>query len=81
MQYNLKGRYDRIQARKLDAVLQSAHLALIHSVPNDCFSTGPLTGDPIEDLVVCPGCRAIAAIEEVLTEAQADVYSIKEVQS
>jgi hypothetical protein len=29
-----------------------------HSKPHDCFATGPLTGDPIQDLIACPGCRA-----------------------
>ena len=29
-----------------------------HQAPGDCFATGPLTGDPIKDLVLCPGCEA-----------------------
>lgn len=31
-----------------------------HSSPNDCYATGPLTGDPIRDLISCPSCEAIA---------------------
>ncbi len=27
-----------------------------HIAPDDCFATGPLTGNPIADLVACPGC-------------------------
>jgi len=45
---------------------ESARLALYHEPPSGCWATGPLTGDPIEDLVVCPGCRAIAAIDAAL---------------
>jgi len=33
-----------------------------HSAPHDCYATGPLTGDPVMDLVVCPGCRLAAAL-------------------
>lgn len=29
-----------------------------HHAPEDCFSTGPMTGDNIQDLVTCPGCAA-----------------------
>lgn len=36
-----------------------------HSAPHDCYATGPLTGDPVMDLVVCPGCRLAAALARV----------------
>jgi hypothetical protein len=36
-----------------------------HSAPHDCYATGPLTGDPVMDLVVCPGCRLAAALANV----------------
>jgi len=39
---------------------------LVHDVPSGCWATGPNTGDPIADLVVCPGCRAIARIDAAL---------------
>lgn len=29
-----------------------------HVSPHDCFATGPKTGNPIEDLIACPGCLA-----------------------
>lgn len=28
----------------------------VHFAPDDCYATGPLTGNPIADLVACPGC-------------------------
>lgn len=41
-----------------------------HAAPNDCYSTGPLTGDNYIDLVQCPACtfielhdKALAALE------------------
>lgn len=43
--------------------------ALEHDVPGSCWAQGPLTGDPIEDLVVCPGCQAIHRIKETLEKA------------
>ena len=37
---------------------QKAYTSDGHTKPHDCFATGPRTGDPIQDLVVCPGCWA-----------------------
>lgn len=31
-----------------------------HFPPNDCYATGPLTGDAHQDLVGCPACAFIA---------------------
>lgn len=36
-----------------------------HSAPHDCYATGPLTGDPIRDLVSCPGCELAAALANI----------------
>jgi hypothetical protein len=46
--------------------LRYAKVALEHSVPSECWATGPLTGNPIEDLLVCPGCKAIRLIDDAL---------------
>jgi hypothetical protein len=35
-----------------------------HIAPHDCFATGPKTGNPIEDLVACPGCWAERKFKE-----------------
>lgn len=39
-----------------------------HVAPHDCYATGPLTGDPILDLVACPGCGLSAALRRVKGE-------------
>ena len=31
-----------------------------HSAPEDCFATGPMTGDSFRDLIQCPACSALA---------------------
>jgi len=36
-----------------------------HNAPNDCYATGPLTGDTYQDLVACPSCQAESLIAEV----------------
>lgn len=36
-----------------------------HFAPDDCYATGPLTGDPIRDLVECPGCVLAAALARI----------------
>ena len=40
------------------AAYQKAYTPDGHTKPHDCFATGPRTGDPIQDLVACPGCWA-----------------------
>lgn len=35
-----------------------------HVAPHDCFATGPKTGDPIQDLIACPGCWAERKVKE-----------------
>ena len=50
---------DRI--RRLEeavAAYRTAYTPDGHVAPHDCFATGPKTGNPIEDLVACPGCWA-----------------------
>ncbi|MFP2897826.1 hypothetical protein [Corallococcus sp. 4LFB] len=46
--------------------LFTTKLALNHAVPGGCWATGPNTGDPVEDLVTCPGCAALTGIEALL---------------
>lgn len=41
-----------------------------HFAPNDCYATGPLTGDPIRDLVECPACSFIAMYDAALLRAR-----------
>tara|TARA_R110002020_G_scaffold104642_2_gene244732 strand:+ start:174 stop:503 length:330 start_codon:yes stop_codon:yes gene_type:complete len=38
-----------------------------HFAPNDCYATGPITGDPIRDLVQCPACSFIAMYDAALS--------------
>ena len=49
--------------------LRIAEAALTHVRPESCWATGPLTGDPIADLIVCPGCRALHAIDTAIAKA------------
>lgn len=55
--------------RERDALLAACVLsrtALDHLVPEDCWATGPVTGDLVQDLIVCPGCQAIATIDTAI---------------
>lgn len=54
--------------------LHWAKQALTHDAPSSCWATGPLTGDPIEDLVVCPGCRALNAIDAAMAKAKEESH-------
>ena len=47
--------------KRLEAAVEAYRTAYTpdgHVAPHDCFATGPKTGNPIEDLVACPGCWA-----------------------
>jgi hypothetical protein len=36
-----------------------------HFAPNDCYSTGPMMGNAVYDLVRCPSCCGLSLIEEI----------------
>lgn len=40
-----------------------------HFAPNDCYATGPLTGDGFRDLVQCPACSFIAMYDAAIAKA------------
>lgn len=62
--------------KALNNVIEAAERSLgDHSAPHDCFATGPMTGNPIADLVACPGCvqvNEIAAARSVLSTQAAE---------
>jgi hypothetical protein len=60
---------DKLRGEMLEA-LKVGKEALAHDAPGSCWATGPLTGNYIEDLIVCPGCRAIASIEAAIAKAE-----------
>ena len=39
-----------------------------HHAPNDCYSTGPMTGDPVTDLVACPSCSFVRLFDAAMGE-------------
>ena len=56
---------------KLLAVLHEGRRAIgDHCAPNDCYATGPVTGDAYRDLVECPACSFIAMYDELLSAAK-----------
>lgn len=56
-------------ATELLEALELAREALTHDAPSACWATGPNTGDPVEDLVACPGCRAVSAARAAIAKA------------
>lgn len=52
--------YER-EVDRLRALIRAADRAIgDHNAPNDCYATGPMTGDPIADMVECPACAYLA---------------------
>jgi hypothetical protein len=60
-----------VAAPDLLGALKEARRAIgDHYAPNDCYATGPITGDPFRDLVQCPACSAIAMYDEVIAKIE-----------
>lgn len=52
---------------KLRNVLAEGRRAIgDHFAPNDCYATGPVTGDAYRDLIECPACSFIAMHDAIL---------------
>lgn len=65
-----------------DQMLRESHATLLkalhegrraigdHFAPNDCYATGPVTGDAFRDLVQCPACSFIAMYDAAIAKAE-----------
>ena len=57
--------------QELLAALEEGRRAIgEHFAPNDCYATGPMTGDEFRDLVQCPACSFIAMYDEVIAKTK-----------
>ena len=50
----------------VDALREGVRAIGDHFAPNDCYVTGPVTGDLFRDLVQCPACSFLAMAEPIL---------------
>lgn len=57
-------------APELLEALEVAIAQLNHDVPGSCYATGPLTGDPVQDLIVCPGCVTLKKVRAAIAKAK-----------
>lgn len=55
----------------LTKALQHVKREWQHNVPSDCYSTGPCTGDIVQDYVACPGCAVQREIDAALALVEA----------
>lgn len=61
------------RAERLEAALREGRRAIgDHNAPNDCYATGPLTGDEYRDLVECPACSFILNYDAALPSAPSE---------
>ena len=65
-EYTLKSQADALA----EALKEGRRAIGDHNAPSDCYATGPLTGDPIRDLVQCPACSFIAMYDAALAAYQ-----------
>lgn len=54
----------------LEALKEGRRAIGDHNAPSDCYATGPLTGDPMRDLVQCPGCSFIKMYDAAIAKAE-----------
>lgn len=52
----------------LEALHEARRAIGDHNAPNDCYATGPLTGNSYRDLVQCPACSFIAMYESAVAK-------------
>ncbi len=45
-----------------------------HWAPNDCYATGPVTGDTSRDLVECPACAFLAKFDALTPQTEAQSH-------
>lgn len=58
------------RVKDLEALIASARRAIgDHHAPNDCYATGPLTGDEFIDLVQCPACAFVDQYDALTKES------------
>ncbi len=67
-----------IAAPELLAALHEGRRAIgDHFAPNDCYATGPVTGDAFRDLVQCPACSFIAMYDTAIAKAEAPIACVR----
>lgn len=55
---------------ELEKLMAAARRAIgDHHAPNDCYATGPLTGDEFLDLVQCPACAFLDQYDAITKES------------
>jgi hypothetical protein len=54
----------------LEALKEARRAIGDHHAPNDCYATGPLTGNSRRDLVECPACSAILKYDAAIAKAE-----------
>ena len=50
----------------IDALRDGRRAIGDHFAPNDCYATGPVTGNIARDLIECPACSFIAKYDAIL---------------
>ena len=59
LRHEAQAEIDALKAENANLEFLLQHVIGDHCAPNDCYATGPLTGNPIADLVSCPSCAAL----------------------
>lgn len=60
-----------VEFTQLYEALKAYVVEVNHTAPDDCYSSGPRTGDFIQDHVACPGCAVLEKARAALKAAGA----------
>ena len=63
-------RLEREKAALIEVLREGRRAIGDHSAPDDCYATGPVTGNAYRDLIECPACSFIAKYDETLSRTQ-----------
>lgn len=62
-------KWDEVGPELLAALKEGRRAIGDHYAPNDCYATGPATGDRYRDLIECPACSFIAMYNAAIARA------------
>lgn len=62
---SLEARLEKVEKDRASSIAVGRRAIGDHCAPNDCYATGPLTGNAYLDLVECPACAALAEYDRI----------------
>ena len=62
-------KHTQLEKHLIEALREGRRAIGEHFAPDDCYATGPVTGNAYRDLVECPACSFIAMYDAAIAKA------------